>query len=492
MTFYVLVIDDQLATRGSSYIELARRVSALKPDINVQMEFVTNPEDLHTKINARYYSAALVDVILEKNWGEQFRLQSILPQLGEEIPIALVSSGWDNTNADDINMAWQKPNCRMFLHWRDIEEGGSGNIRYAVAQLIKLVALRENIQIHLGLQPNAPIQILHISDLQMGGFDDRRIRLEAQQIADEVLEHCNGTPTFIAFTGDVAERGLPQEYDKARRWLEHFCQKLDFPALPTSRLLLVPGNHDVMLGLGAAGRASLQSSPLGIGLEAKSPLHPDLTAFAYRPYMDFVSDVTQCPWLERARDDQNLAWVEARYRHLGVVFFGLNTAGPANADGLPSRTVSADALDRIKTSLNRVADCSAANSPVVIGLGHHCPLSSSEEGITNPADFATFLKAKGKVKTAAFLHGHGHEYEVIFVAEKGYRLVRGMASTLAKAGHARKEDTLRGFNLLELVRQDGVVSGLTTRSFAWISNSLQHLQTDSFVRHKDGMFQKNV
>lgn len=486
MKFHVLVIDDDLANRQASYEELAQRIRILMPEASIQMEFITNPEELSIKIKTRHYSAALVDAVLEKNWGQEFGLQYVLRHLGDDIPIALVSSQWDSTNAAEINTAWQNPNCRMFLHWRDIEYGGTGNIRYSVAQLTKLIALRENIEVQWSLRPDDPIQILHISDLQMGGFDERRIRLEAHQSAEEIQNHCNGAPTFIAFTGDIAERGLPNEYNKARQWLAHFCQKLDFPALPTSRLLLVPGNHDVMLGLGAAGRALLLKDPGGIGLNTISECSADLSVFAYRPYLDFVQDVADCPWLERTREDQSLAWVEARYRHLGVVFFGLNTASPANPNGLPDRTANPDALEKIKTSLNATVDRSP-DGPIVIGMGHHCPLSSAEEGITNPADFATFLR--GKTKTAMFLHGHVHQQGVECVSRGEYRLVRSVASTLAKGAVARPENTLRGFNVLELTRKDSMVTGLETRSLAWVGDSLQQVgRHDRFTREKDGMF----
>jgi hypothetical protein len=491
----VLVIDDELITRRDGYEKLAKRVGELVPGLEVEMDFVEHPEELAVKLSAGGYSAALVDAVLELNWGREFSLGPILHALGDNIPIALVSTRWDATNAAPINMAWEKRNCRMFLHWRDIADSQEGNVRYAVAQLSKLVAIKEKIQLQLNLKPDDPIRILHVSDLQMGGFDDKRIKLEAHQSAEEILAHCDGAPTFIAFTGDIAERGRPREYDKARQWLEHFRLRLGFPELPTNRLLLVPGNHDVTLGLGCAGRAVLKQGRGKKGIasltfEPTGDQDSDLLAFAYRPYLDFAAGVTDCPWLERDHYDQGLAWVEARHRHLGVVFYGINTAGPANPCGLPGQTVNADSLAKIKTCLATVIG-PAEQAPVVIGLGHHCPLSgASEGGIANIDDFATFLN--GKIRTALFLHGHAHKQRVSYTAEK-FRLVRSSASTLAKGAMARPEDTLRGFNLLELQRKDGVVTGMEAMSLAWVGESLQRVDGSStFVRAREGMFMEAI
>ena len=52
-------------------------------------------------------------------------------------------------------------------------------------------------------------------------------------------------PDVVAITGDVANKGRPEDYQEASRWIEGQL----LPALPegfaSSRIVFVPGNHDV-------------------------------------------------------------------------------------------------------------------------------------------------------------------------------------------------------------------------------------------------------
>lgn len=51
-----------------------------------------------------------------------------------------------------------------------------------------------------------------------------------------------GTIDILCFTGDVAQSGRADEYETATKFFQLTLSKL---ALPTSRLFIVPGNHDV-------------------------------------------------------------------------------------------------------------------------------------------------------------------------------------------------------------------------------------------------------
>jgi len=495
MRHHVLVIDDQSdqgECRRESYENLASVVSSLVPGFEIGLEFVDRPEAIPILVRQNRYSAAIVDAVLEEYWPS-CDLDFVLKHIGRDIPIALVSKQWDNTNSEQLNRAWEMPNCRTFLHWRDITGEVGGNIKYAVAQFSGMVANASNLEILLDIGHDQSINILHISDLQIGGIDSAKLKLEANRSAEHVLEKSGGkSPTFVAFTGDVAEHGTPSQYFAAEQWLQYFLDRLEFSQLPTSKLLVVPGNHDVSIPLAAAGRLKLEkkgkTNEHHVVLD-RGLLQADLVPHAYSPFRKFLERVALCPMLPSDGNDQSMAWVEARFRHLGIAFYGLNTAQPASAFGLPSRRVEADALARIGKELSDSFARSEETLPLVVGLGHHCPVPAHEDrGVENPEDFGTHFK--GRVKTGLFLHGHIHDKHVQYVSEDGFRLVRSCASTLTKDSSSRPPDSLRGFNLLELKRSHHRVSALNAACYGWVGSNILQIGGGAWDLSTDGMFRE--
>lgn len=96
----------------------------------------------------------------------------------------------------------------------------------------------------------SPLLLLHLSDLHFGPHSrfadtdpiDIAGRLH-QAIEDEKTRRGVDVAVSLAIiTGDIAEAARPSEYDDARAFFEELSQKL---RLDRSRLVFVPGNHDV-------------------------------------------------------------------------------------------------------------------------------------------------------------------------------------------------------------------------------------------------------
>ncbi|HSR93976.1 MAG TPA: metallophosphoesterase [Solirubrobacterales bacterium] len=88
------------------------------------------------------------------------------------------------------------------------------------------------------------LRILHISDLHASvkGEDDRK-RLVQAMLVDVVKLAGDGGVDLVVFSGDLADRGRASEYRLARELLlDPLVARL---ALEPSRIILVPGNHDV-------------------------------------------------------------------------------------------------------------------------------------------------------------------------------------------------------------------------------------------------------
>ncbi|MFM7199803.1 MAG: AAA family ATPase [Myxococcota bacterium] len=93
------------------------------------------------------------------------------------------------------------------------------------------------------------LTLLHLSDLHFGqDRGDATARFDQKLVTRALLEDVKGLvneglkPDYIVLTGDVAFSAQPEEYEAASAWLGELCGEC---GLKTSRLLMVPGNHDV-------------------------------------------------------------------------------------------------------------------------------------------------------------------------------------------------------------------------------------------------------
>ena len=487
----IMVIDDEWRQRKKGYDLLRRALAARAPELGIELHIAESPEQILPMSRRDRYRGAIVDAVLDANWPT-CNIEQALADLGTAVPFAVLSAHWDKTNARQIDEALKRPKWRAFLHWRDIDPAGGGQIDYAVRALLRMIYDELQISGVVDLKADEPIRLVHISDIQTGGADTKNLRLEANSCADRILTHWgNRPPAFVAFTGDVAEHGTPTQYKAAREWIAYFFEHLGLGELPSDCLLYVPGNHDVNVSLGGASRIRYGA---GKGARARTLklvpeiVHPDLVSYAYAPFRRYLGNICRRPFLSDDPDDQSFAWIETRFRHLGVIFYGVNTAQPPSAFGLPGREVSADALAQIRVELNKVKGSSVGPKPIVVGLGHHSPApASGDDGVSNPEAFEIFFRSA--TRTAVFLHGHTHDHKLEYSNNNGLRMVRSCATTLTKSESARPPDSLRGFNLLQFDREDSQVTALQAWSFGWSGRDLLKLPSSPrWQLQRDGMF----
>lgn len=88
-----------------------------------------------------------------------------------------------------------------------------------------------------------PIRILHISDVHIRGDNQIRDRVLLAFIESiEGLGERFGHPDLVVMTGDLAFSGKKEEYERCSAFFDDLLAKL---SLPKSRLIVIPGNHDV-------------------------------------------------------------------------------------------------------------------------------------------------------------------------------------------------------------------------------------------------------
>lgn len=515
MKHKILVIDDDWTDRQNGYRRLeeaCRTYRGTTPSgFDIELDFLPRPLALPNFIKNNVYSAYIVDVILDDNPINRpewlVPLRSILDQLGAEVPIALVSVGWDRTNIEQVNAAWAKPNCRTFLRWEDIkDEKRHGGLTQTLWQLSKVIHEYRGLAIGPSLEDGDPIRILHLSDLQFGGVDQSKLGLEANFCADAITREwgLNG-PTFIVITGDIAEHGLPEEYQAAETWLDALIARFTGFPFPSRQILLVPGNHDVCLPLAVGPRISLVNKNKTTGdkdlrLGSVDERRTHLTTYALRPYQDFAARVTGRRYLQNnkgimdtadlIRFQESLTWVEGGFRHLGVIFYGLNTARPLSSTGLPGRQVHPGSLNLIKNELQRLTKEDQSEHRIHIALTHHCPLSAhADRGITNPDVFEPVMSAMPK--TALCLYGHAHERKLEYSSSAGRRVIMSLAPSLTAEPGKLPPDSLRGFTMLELTRKEGDVKTVQGWHYEFSASRLQkRLDEYIYCKEEDGTFRQ--
>lgn len=129
--------------------------------------------------------------------------------------------------------------------------------------------------------------IAHLSDTHFGN-DVQDPTSRATAVMDHLLA-MNPLPDVLVVSGDVADHGLPQEYDAARAWLHPW----DGP------VAVCPGNHDVRTAFVA-----------GLGLEARSVVE---AAGARFMMLDSLIDADETGRVDPGRlGDDQLDWLDAR------------------------------------------------------------------------------------------------------------------------------------------------------------------------------------
>lgn len=84
--------------------------------------------------------------------------------------------------------------------------------------------------------------LLHISDLHFGDPNSVLSRLEVKQVLRNLLQK-TGPDVIVALSGDISFKGQVQGYAEAQ---EALCDVFHEAKVPRSRIIVCPGNHDVV------------------------------------------------------------------------------------------------------------------------------------------------------------------------------------------------------------------------------------------------------
>ena len=277
--------------------------------------------------------------------------------------------------------------------------------------------------------------IAHISDVHLSpieGFHPRywnlkralgylnwqrgRRTIHQRAIADEIAaDALRQKPDHIAVTGDLANLGLPGEYDSAFLWLSELG--------PPDRVSVVPGNHDIYTARlhGASclerWKAFMQSNAKGLAIAGQGS-----SCF---PYVRVIGR---------------------------VALIGVNSAIPTPPFVAAGR-VGGEQLER----LGQVLITCASQGLTRLVLIHHPPLpglAPPRRALEDAVGFERIIEAHG---AELVLHGHNHRDMLNWRQwSRGHIPVVGVASGSASRPH--KDEAAARYNLIHVTRQgDGRV-----------------------------------
>lgn len=479
----VLIIDDEASgkkntglERSEAYLFLEQETIAGRP---IKVEFAESLGDAGDKIKQGNYQFVLIDVVLQ-GWGDNVEgdgFETLLLEASKRMPLAVVSSKYDKSSIGIVRRVLNNhSDCdiRLLLTWNDLKEKER---RSLIAFQIQNQIYQDKNYNSLAGEQNS-IKILHLSDLHFGGDKHTLPNLEKKKIVTKIKGHWGSGPDFIAITGDIANTGHPKDYVLALDWLEWLTSEFGW-ALPTNRVLLVPGNHDVNIPIAASRNIQVKGEKKVNYKKVTNQTKWGTAAYALAPFQDFAEKVAgKGNWDERPFGH----WYDDKYRQYGVIITGINTCGKIDDGAWPVREVALTDLESVEGSIIKTVKDSPSDWLLTILLAHHSPLYYQIEQHVNNTnkveEYLIDLDLEENLNKPALLVLHGHAHSRNTHIYNGRALAVAAPTPSEQAGRA--PDNARGFTLIELGLEYGAVNNATVFSYIYEGKRLINTPKETF------------
>nr|WP_319495311.1 metallophosphoesterase [uncultured Desulfobacter sp.] len=210
--------------------------------------------------------------------------------------------------------------------------------------------------------------ILHLSDIHIRYEGDETFDFGVvfDPLIDRVKEDREKKEIaveFVFLTGDIAFQGKKEEYDIAANYLTRLMNELD---LPTERLFIVPGNHDVNRKLYRPTERFLYDSMRGLNKELENIIFRSDLFKGQQAYFKFINNYF--PHLT-ALDDNLIPFAQTHKTKSGHVlgFLGLNSAWMCRRS--PDQGEVAIGEYQLKKAKERLKTC--GNTHLNLACFHH-------------------------------------------------------------------------------------------------------------------------
>jgi 3',5'-cyclic AMP phosphodiesterase CpdA len=276
------------------------------------------------------------------------------------------------------------------------------------------------------------VTLVHMSDVHLGpvaafaprywnakralgllNWHRKRVRVHVRQVADRIAADALAQrPDHIAVTGDLANLGLPHEYEAARAWLE----TLGDP----EQVSVVPGNHDIYTGR----------------------MHGASCLASWAPYMRDGGKAS-------SDDPVRFPYV----RKVGpIAIVGVCSAVPT-----PPFVAAGRVGPEQRVRLAQLLDGLGQEGLIRVVLIHHPPLPGQSPPRRALEDARELSHVLGHHGAELVLHGHNHCDMLACQEHKGHRVpVLGVASASAAIEHGA--EPLARYHAIRIARSGGEVA----------------------------------
>lgn len=472
----VLVIDDEAKvntpdkdSRYQKYIQLQGQRYDPK---EFHLSFADSPGQAKEYLQAGTPEGkpdiVLLDVRLV-HWGDDEQgtlFKDLFRRASERYVVALVSAAWDESSMKLVrgflseNSDIDQP---LMFTLNDFQSTGFA----AICTQIVLFIRRKMSLYSLDLRSGDDLRVLHFSDLHFGsdGTENTLAGIpDINYLCDKIMAEWSTGPHFIAITGDIGNTGHPDEYSMAIDWFEKLTIKIGI-SLPSPRIFLVPGNHDVSIPLAGVHKLTLSSQKKGTNnqdLKFNSSVvnqSAKLSKYAGQPFSDFATHISSTH--EVWGNVPVGSWTEFGFQEYGVVFSGLNTSKELNIHSWPLRTIDKEDIDAIIECCKRGVISNNINGLLHISLSHHSPVGYGgvREQIDDRGDFYLNRFMQNDFAPRLLLHGHNHKRWGTI--QDGKYMIVGAPSP---SGSHQEQGAARGVNLISLEREDSKVKKIRVSS----------------------------
>jgi predicted MPP superfamily phosphohydrolase len=464
----IMVIDDQLQIanetddRTKTYGKWLAQVSEFhNGKWTFDIRYCASLQDVaNISVAPGQPSLAIVDMVLEGGaWTTTAVGQLDEKLLLEKWPMVLVSARFDSSQAiQRANKLVGKAASNApfhFLTWASISRAVDGYDSNEVAFIVGAILSRAQGQdLRFKKEVNDTIEILHITDPHFGKSDWNVGALISLRMA---RKKCGlAIADFLAITGDIADRGTPDQYKEALEYFEALANnqvvvRTDL-GLPKDRVFVCPGNHDFSRTL-ALGANMSNMAPYMIAdvlNEENSWIRP----YAWAPYEAFDERITE----------QTHRWVNnpgfrinTRFSSSGLIVLELNVeryAIEGYQDGISEKD--------LKKSINSAVAAVEAvrkNSECLLVLAHRHESNAWQELSQMIQSNLQGLAMSGPL---IFLCGHEHSADISPGLKERALFVRGVPPN---SGPSLPKLVLPMINSVSLRRENGAITGVTVHQF---------------------------
>lgn len=300
----------------------------------------------------------------------------------------------------------------------------------------------------------APLRILHLSDLHVGGEDDPASLF--QPLAADLEDPQGGLGVerldYLVISGDITQRATPAEFEKAHAFVSQLIERF---GLTAERCIVVPGNHDldwdtevytwkkkrqVEVGRLNAGTFLEAGDGYNIRDEAKYPERfKNFSQHFYHPLTQRLYPL--------APQEQCIPSLFSEHR---LQFLAMNSAWEIDEYFRERSSILEQALARgLALAEQQRREALGPQQRVLrLAVWHH-PITGNEK-IQDTAFVGRMLQADVRV----CMHGHVHEdrAELVNYLHPERRLHVMGAGSFGAPMHHRPESVPRLYNVLEVQR----------------------------------------